>query len=619
MPRAIRVTREPLYTEPISPLIYGDFVELLNDLVPGMRSEKIQDRRFYGVARPGCVYPPGQDWGYPRWEAFVTGQPAHDAMPDSHDTLDAPNVRVQFELDESNPYVGNRCARIEVEPDPVKPFVAGIAQTRLAVKAGETLQFEVYLRSEKSTTGRVRVLLGRQYGVFFRAYASLTFDGVSDSWERYEGEMTPDATDENATLVIGLLDSRTLWVDNVSLMSVDNLRGWRPDVVEAIRALNPGVLRFGGSSLIFYQWESGIGPRDRRVPFVNRPWGNVEDNDVGIHEFLDLCELVGAEPLICLNSNSTTIEQVLDEIEYCNGPADTPYGRRRAEAGRAEPFRVRYWQIGNEQSGDEYERILLEYARAIRARYPELVLLASYPSENILTRLSDDVDYVSPHFYSPHTPEREAELRQLIETIRERAKNPLLKLAVTEWNHTAGSWGWGRSWLLTLYNALNAGKMLNMFHRLGDVVRIANRSNMTNSCCSGILQTNGSALFVTPCYHVQRAYANLSGDRALTVETAPDDSLDVSATLRTDTGEVALFVVNGFNRTENRTVSVDSMGVRPRSVEVWSLTGGSLTDVNSALEPNRVSPVESTVAVDGPVWTYGFPPFSVTILRFPTA
>src|SRR5207302_993482 len=84
----------------------------------------------------------------------------------------------------------------------------------------------------------------------------------------------------------------------------------------------------------------------------------------------------------------------------------------------------------------------------------------------------------------------EAKLRGLISKIDQQARNKNLKLGITEWNHTAGHWGWARAWLLTHYNALNAARMFNMYQRLGDHIRIANRSNMTNSCCSGAIQTN---------------------------------------------------------------------------------------------------------------------------------
>jgi alpha-N-arabinofuranosidase len=316
-----------------------------------------------------------------------------------------------------------------------------------------------------------------------------------------------------------------------------------------------------------------------------------------------------------MNSNSATIEQIMDEIEYCNGSADTHYGSIRAEMGHPEPFNVKYWQIGNEQIGEEYERIMVNYASAIRERHPELSLLASYPSDNILLNLSDEVDYVCPHFYAPYTKDRENEIRGLIDKIRNDAKNKNLKLGITEWNHTAGHWGWGRSWLLTLYNALNAGRMFNMYHRLGDVVKIANRSNMTNSCCSGVIQTNQTGdIYFTPCYYVQKAYANLSGDKALKTHIDEDDLLDISATQRGN--EVALFVVNYLGQSQIRNISVSDFNVSDRLAYSWTLSGNSLDAVNSFQDKNHVAPVESMVEFKGNNLEYEFPAYSVTVIRF---
>jgi alpha-N-arabinofuranosidase len=612
----IVVTNDLIYPERISPLIYGDFVEFINDNLPAMRAERVQDRCFEGIRQPRYVYPPDQNWVYPRWAPLVVGQPTFPAV----DAVAQPPPRaaVDFSLDSENPLVGTQSARLVVMPgDDGLPFVGGIAQRGLLVKQGERLRVDLFLRGEGLGEGSVEVLVGRNHGVTFRAYGHLRFHGVGDTWQRFTGEFVSDVADDGATLLIGLPGPGTVWIDKVSLMPVDNLHGWRPDVVAAVRNAKPGIIRFGGSSLIYYQWEQGIGPTERRAPFVNHPWENLEDNDVGILEFLQFCELVEAEPLVCINSNSTTLAQVLGEIEFCNGPAESPYGQIRSQMGHPAPFGVTYWQIGNEQEGTEYERILTEYATAMRERYPDLVLLASYPSENLINNLSGLVDYICPHFYRPHTPAREAELAGLARRSRTEGKNPNLKLGITEWNHTAGSWGWGRAWLLTQYNALNAARMLNTFHRLGDSVRIANRSNMINSCCSGAIQTRPGDLYVTPCYHVMRAYATLAGDQALRVDLDPSETLDVSATLREETGETIVFVVNGGNSAEKRSILAASSPVpSEREIHVWTLAADSLDAMNSFEEKDRVAPVESIIKRGSESVDFVFPPFSVTVLRF---
>jgi alpha-N-arabinofuranosidase len=612
----IAILPDALYAAPISPLIYGDFIEFLGELIPGMRAEKVRDRAFEGVQPAKYIWPPDAQPPTPAWEPFVAGLPAFTDAAEHPAQLEMVPAAAQVVMDGERPFVGSQSARVEVRRAGDQAFVAGIAQRGIAVTAGLALAFEAYVRADAAVGGELTVLVGRSYGAFFRAYATLALRGVTGEWQRVAGSLVPDASDADASLAIGACREGTFWLDKVSLLPDDHLRGWRKDVVAAVRAMKPGCIRFGGSSLITYQWETGIGSRERRVPFVNHPWDNREEHDVGLHEFLDFCELVGAEPLICVNANSTTLAQVLDEIEYCNGPADTPYGRIRAAMGHPEPFDVRYWQIGNEQEGAAYEQVLAGYARAIRARHPGLVLLASYPSPRILAELSADLDYICPHFYDPYTREGEASLRTLATAIAETAQNKDLKIGVTEWNHTAGHWGWARAWLLTLYNALNAARMFNMYQRLGDLVRIANRSNLTNSVCSGVVQTIPSDLYLTPTYHVQAVYANFAGDVALSVLAGADDALDVAATRRSGDGEIAVFVVNPLDQPQRRQMDLSAMGMPLGPVRAWTLTGPSLDAANSFVEKQRVAPVESVLPSSGAFFEYVFLPYSLTLLRY---
>ncbi len=112
----------------------------------------------------------------------------------------------------------------------------------------------------------------------------------------------------------------SLWVDKVSLMPEQNRRGWRSDVVEAIKESRPAVIRWGGSAVDpgAYRWKGGIGDRDLRVPFHNTNWGRIDSNDVGIGEFCEFCEFVGAEPLVCV-SFSDGAASAADLVDYCNG------------------------------------------------------------------------------------------------------------------------------------------------------------------------------------------------------------------------------------------------------------------------------------------------------------
>ena len=137
-------------------------------------------------------------------------------------------------------------------------------------------------------------------------------------------------------------------------MPADNVQGWRRDVIEATRDVQPALVRFGGSVCDpgRYRWKNGIGDHDLREPFPNKVWGRLDSNDVGIDEFCQFCELTGVEPLICL-SFSDGPQNAADLVEYCNGNARTGWGAKRAANGHPAPYKVKYWQIGNEISGDD--------------------------------------------------------------------------------------------------------------------------------------------------------------------------------------------------------------------------------------------------------------------------
>ena len=135
----------------------------------------------------------------------------------------------------------------------------------------------------------------------------------------------------------------------------------------------------------------------------------------------------------------------------------------------------------------------------------------------------------------------EADVERLRQMLAAEVPGRDIRLGITEWNTTAGNWGLDRAMLWTLDNALSCARYHNFMHRHCDLIEIANRSNLTDSFCSGIIQTNNHALFKTPTYYVQELYANHAGRTPLTVRPSadlpadlPDSVLDCSATLSAD-------------------------------------------------------------------------------------
>jgi alpha-N-arabinofuranosidase len=138
-----------------------------------------------------------------------------------------------------------------------------------------------------------------------------------------------------------------LWVGENSL--IPNTRGMRNDVVAALKEIKPAVIRWpGGCFADTYHWKDGIGPREKRPSIVNTTWGGVtEDNSFGTHEFLDFCEMVGAEPYICLNVGSGAVREAADWVEYVTSNTKSPMTDLRKQNEREKPWNVKFWAVGN--------------------------------------------------------------------------------------------------------------------------------------------------------------------------------------------------------------------------------------------------------------------------------
>jgi alpha-L-arabinofuranosidase len=193
---------------------------------------------------------------------------------------------------------------------------------------------------------------------------------------------------------------------------------------------------------------------------------------------------------------------------------------------------------------------------------------------------------------------------------------------VTEWNTTGGDWGPTRARLWTLENALACARYHNLLHRHSDMVEIANRSNLTNSFCSGIIQTDNHRLCKTPTYYAQQLYATLSGNRPLRIESPLPARLkpDTSATLSADGKSVTLFAVNAGLSDVTRPVDLTAFGEAGQEVEVWTLTdrkkAGEPDVTNSFGAPERVAVVASRFKAASGRFAYRFPALTLTVLRW---
>jgi alpha-L-arabinofuranosidase len=539
----LKISSKPLHAGRINPMLFGNFIELLDDLCPGMWAEMLNDRGFEGVVPPA-------KWVY------------YDGSPSFCDrTWDREK---DWTVDTTAAFNGPRSARITGRDD----RAVGLTQSGLAVKRGVAYRFSAWLQGDADNLRVQAVLKTRLPDGRFAELAAAELPPPSSEWARCSAQLVATGTAERASFELRVLGKGTVWADKLSLMPAEsaagNLNGWRRDVVEAIKASHPALIRWGGSVVDpgKYRWKNGIGNRDRRVPFENLNWGRIDSNDVGIDEFCQFCALVKAAPLVCV-SFSDGPQSAADLVEYCNGAASTAWGGRRAANGHAEPYGVKYWQLGNEISGndDAYIKKCTEFIRVMKRADPSIAILSSFPSQKVLDALGKDLAYLAPHHYTRDLRACEADFKNLSNMIARTSGCGHLRIAVTEWNFTGGDWGLLRGKMLTLDGALLNARYLNLLCRYSNIADIACRSNMTNSFCSGIIGTNASGLLKRPSYYVMQLYAGHALPIPLTVGNAPR-GVDVVAC--TDAGQrhVCVFAVNSSRDPVNLSLDLGDLGDR---------------------------------------------------------
>ncbi|MBB6731572.1 alpha-L-arabinofuranosidase C-terminal domain-containing protein [Cohnella zeiphila] len=526
----------------INPYVFGHFVEDIRDHMEAMLAYPLKDMDFESEAsspEPRAVSG--------RWTPYTNGRGTVYAMepPAPKHSGRAQRVRMMSD-DEAYAGISQKVALKGPSEYAVKLVARASVEIRyLVVEAAD--------RRTGDVIGVARIELAGHDWKSYEATLAVARECVDAELRVYVPAEHPRWIDHVST---GMF-----WLDHVSLLPADSIGMVRKEVMDMTRPLNAGMMRLAGNYISAYHWEYGVGPVLERPILYNEAWGGWANKYFGTDEFIAFCQELGVEPLICVNDGSGTPEEAARWIEYCNGGPDTPMGAKRAANGHPEPYRVRYWEIGNEVWGqwqvgtctaEEFAERCAAFAKAMKAADPEIVLLACGHTDQewnkpLLERAGGAIDYLTLHLYhgfnrfgmNRETPAEEryraivsfpewtrSDLARTEETIQAYPQSRHVKVAITEYNtmfypntirkglpdeHTLGA---------AVANAGNLNEML----RRSDLVRIGSFSDLVNGWLGGCIRVgdfyadqfrgkeagwSGRPLTVygTPTYEVMKLYA----------------------------------------------------------------------------------------------------------------
>jgi len=449
--------------------------------------------------------------------------------------------------------------------------------------------------------------------------------------------------------------------------TIPNKEGVRNDVVEALRKMKIPNLRWpGGCFADTYHWKDGIGPKDKRPSMVNVWWGGVtEDNSFGTHDFLNLCESLGAEPYLSANVGSGTVQEVIEWTRYTTHPGGDPMAELRKQNGRNEPWKVKYWGLGNEAWGcggnmtaEYYANVYRQYATFMSdwSNSGGMFRIASGANSgdyNWTEVLMRDIPHnmlegVALHHYSvidwnakgPATAFTEEQyfitmkralmMEELVtrhSTIMDKydpKKN--IALVVDEW----GGWydvepGTNGAFLFqqnTMRDAMLAGATLNIFNNHADRVRMANIAQIVN-VLQAVILTDGPKMLLTPTYHVMEMYSVHQDAMLLpiTLQTADyqfgkEKLPAVSASASKDKNGFIHVSLTNIDANKAQEVTINLRGTSASTVSGRVLASAKVQDHNTFDQPEKVKPANFTGAtLKNGVLTVKMPAASVVVLE----
>jgi len=623
----------------ISPHLFGIFFEDLNYAADGgLYAELVQNRSF--------EYSPTEQ---PDWHPLASWELQKRGGGDG--SLQVAEMRP---IHDHNPHY----ALLTIRQPGQGVGLANRGFDGIPVKAGETYEasfwaYQAYMgvmwgRGDNSKPMPVTLRLEATDG---EVLAEEKMEIKGREWRRVTAALKPTRTVNDARLVLLAHEQGALCLDIISLFPKRTFRnrqnGLRADLAQAIADLKPGFVRFPGGCLVhagsarrYYNWKDTIGPVEQRRARPNFAWGYHQTMGLGYFEYFQFCEDIGAIPLpvvsagvscqhaghspgrgqegLPLEEMPAYIQDLLDLIEWANGPADSRWGAQRAAAGHPEPFGLKYLGVGNEEEITPAfrERFKLIYD-TLKAKHPEILVVGtSGPfasgrdfdegwkfARDLKLPMVDEHYYVSPQWFWDNLGRYD----------RYDRAGP----AVYVGEYAAHDRDRRRN---TLRSALAEAAGMTALERNGDLVHFASYAPLLarrghTQWQPDLIYFNGTEVFLTANYYVQQLFGRHRGDSRLpTTITAAPATLTASTVRDSRSGDLILKVVNGANAPVTLEVQCIGLPPAPRKATRTLLTGPDLDASNLDGQPPAIQPVSREITLQ-PEFQLEAPAHSLLVLR----
>ena len=620
--------------KPISTDLFGVFFEDINYSADGgLYAELIQNRSF--------EYSPSDKNG---WNPFTSWELVKDGYG-----IGTVSVETSLPVHAQNPHY----VTLSVEKGGEGVGLRNSGYDGISIKAGGNYNFSVFARQVRGNSAPLEIKLVSKKGI---VYSRAFIPELSGEWKKYTGTLTSDSTDAEALLMVVSKSQGVFNLDMISLFPSNTFHnranGLRSDLAEAIANLKPKFMRFPGGCLVhgdgltnLYQWKNTIGPIESRLVQPNI-WGYQQSVGLGYFEYFQFCEDIGAKPLpvvaagvSCQNSGGSWriggtgqraipledmnryTQDVLDLIEYANGPVTSTWGAKRAESGHPESFHLEYIGIGNEdkQTPEFRERFSLIY-EAVKKKYPKMKVIGTVgPSPDgkdfelgwkfageLNVPLVDEHYYMNPGWFINN--QNRYDLYKRTES----------KVYIGEYASKGNRW----------INAISEAAFMTSVERNGDVVGLASYAPLLakeghTQWNPDLIYFNNTGINLTLNYYVQQLFSVNQGDtyydkivtfQQSTNPTCLNDFTQAASCVKDNkTGDVIVKLVNAGNEKKTMDIDLSSFGIIKQNALCYLLTGKS-DALNSFTNPQNIKPVKTSLKVSK-MFTYETLPLSLTIIR----